>query len=82
MTTIYFVRHAQSNYDNHVKQTRERSVKGLQNRTLVTEYLSTKEINVVLSSMYKRAVDTVMPFAERQQLPVEITEKINPVLCS
>lgn len=64
MTTIYFVRHAEPNYDNHDDVNRELSAKGLADRRRVTEYLRDKDIDVVYSSPYKRAVDTVKDFAD------------------
>ncbi len=70
MTTIYFVRHAEPNFDNHDDMTRELSEKGLVDRTLVTEYLADKNIHVVLSSPFKRAVDTVRYFADSTGLDV------------
>ena len=45
-TTIYFIRHAQPNYDNHDDMTRELSSKGLVDRKLVTEFLMDKKIKV------------------------------------
>lgn len=41
-------------------------VKGLRDRTLVTEFLMDKQIDAVLSSPYKRAMDTVRDFAEKK----------------
>lgn len=64
MTTVYFVRHAQPNYKNHVDSLRELTVKGMADRRLVTEFLADKQIAAVLSSPYKRAVDTVKDFAD------------------
>lgn len=64
MTTVYFVRHAEPNYSNHDDELRELTEKGLEDRKLVTEYLSDKSIDIILSSPYKRAVDTIMDFAE------------------
>lgn len=74
MTTIYFIRHAQPNYDNHDDMSRELSVKGLQDRKLVTKFLSDKHIDAVLSSPYKRAIDTVADFAESVNLEIEMIE--------
>ena len=74
MTNVYFIRHAQPNYDNHDDLLRELSEKGLADRALVTKYLSDKQISAVLSSPYKRAIDTVLPFAESQGLKVEVIE--------
>lgn len=72
MTRVYFVRHAQPNYDNHDDMTRELSEKGLADTALVTRSLSDKGISAVLSSPYKRAVDTVKGFADSAGLEVEI----------
>ena len=39
MTNVFFVRHAEPNYDNHDDMSRELSERGLKDRTLVTEFL-------------------------------------------
>ena len=70
MTTVYFVRHAQPNNKNHDDLQRELTQKGLEDRKLVTEYLCEKGIDVVLSSPFKRAVQTVAHFAEKNDLPI------------
>jgi len=64
MTHVYFVRHAEPNYNNHDDLTRELTEKGLRDRELVTAFLADKQINAVLSSPYKRAADTVRHFAD------------------
>ena len=74
MTTVYFVRHAEPNYNNHDDATRELSAKGLEDRKLVTEFLKDKEIDVVLSSPFKRAYDTVAPFAEGKGLEIQVVD--------
>lgn len=74
MTTIYFVRHAESNYENHDDISRELSNKGLKDRKLVTEFLMDKQIDVVLSSPYKRAIDTVREVAEVKGLGITIID--------
>ena len=70
MTNIYFVRHAEPNYNNHDDLTRELSPKGMTDRELVTAFLAEKQVDVVLSSPYKRAVDTVAHFASLRDLPI------------
>lgn len=70
MTTIYFVRHAEPNYDNHNDAERELTAKGLRDRIRVTNYLSDKGVDAVLSSPYRRAVDTVKQFSDTVGLPV------------
>jgi len=49
ITVVYFVRHAEPNYENHDDMTRELSEKGLKDRKLVTEFLWDKDIQIVLS---------------------------------
>ncbi|MCM1136271.1 MAG: histidine phosphatase family protein [Clostridium sp.] len=71
MTTVYFVRHAQPNYNNHNDLTRELTAQGLQDRKLVTHFLWEKKIDVVLSSPYKRAVDTVKDFADAKGMEIK-----------
>ncbi|WP_026496355.1 MULTISPECIES: histidine phosphatase family protein [unclassified Butyrivibrio] len=71
MTRVYFVRHAEPNYDNHDDYNRELTPKGMEDRKLVTTFLSDKNIDVVLSSPFKRAVDTVADFAEKKGLSIE-----------
>ena len=70
MTNIYFVRHAEPNYNNHDDMTRELSPKGMKDRELVTEFLADKQVDIVISSPYKRAVDTVAHFASLRDLPI------------
>ena len=74
MTTVYFVRHAEPNYDNHDDLLRELSPKGLQDRKRVTEFLAEKQIDIVLSSPYRRAVDTIQDFADRYGFEVQIVD--------
>ena len=71
MTTVYFIRHAES--DTSVKDglIRPLTEKGMRDRALVTSYLADKEISAVLSSPYKRAVDTIADFAAKRGLTIE-----------
>lgn len=70
ITAVYFVRHAVPNYNNHDDMTRELTVQGLRDRKLVTDFLLDKNIDVVLSSPYKRAVDTIKEFADVKKLQI------------
>ncbi len=74
MTTVYFVRHAQPNIENHTDAARELTEKGLRDRLLVEAYLRPEAIDAVLSSPYRRAVDTVRPIAERRGLAIELVD--------
>ena len=70
LTVIYFVRHAEPDLSNHDDAYRGLTEKGLADRGLVTEFLADKNISAVLSSPYKRAVDTVKELADLRGLPV------------
>ena len=74
MTRVFFVRHAEPNYNNHNDALRELSPQGMADRKLVTKFLSDKHIDVVISSPFKRAVDTVADFAENNDLAIEIVD--------
>lgn len=54
---------------------RELTNKGLKDRTLVTEFLMDKQIQVILSSPYKRAVDTVRDFAEIKGMDITVIDE-------
>lgn len=74
MTRVYYVRHAEPNYANHNDALRELSPKGLADRKLVTDFLKDKQINFVVSSPYKRAIDTVKDFSDKFGFEIEIIE--------
>lgn len=74
MTSVFFVRHAEPNYRNHNDALRELTPQGLEDRKLVTAFLADKAIDLVLSSPFKRAVDTVADFAEKRGLPIETVD--------
>lgn len=75
MTTIYFVRHAHSTY---TKEERERplSEKGLLDTQHVTRLLKDKHIDVVISSPYKRAMQTVQGIANTYNLSIQLEEDL------
>lgn len=74
MTTVFFVRHAEPNYNNHDDRTRELTEKGTEDSKLVTRFFDDKEVDVVLSSPYKRAIDTVGGLAAERGLTIETVE--------
>lgn len=74
MTTVYFIRHAEADNSNRDGRLRPLTEKGLAERKLVTEFLQDKSIDGVLSSPFKRAVDTVADFAEKNGFKIELVE--------
>ncbi|PFK59286.1 histidine phosphatase family protein [Bacillus thuringiensis] len=81
MTTIYFVRHAHSTY---TKEERERplSEKGYLDAENVTRLLKDKQIDVVISSPYKRAIQTVQGIANTYKLLIQTEEDLRERLLS
>lgn len=71
MTTIYFVRHAEPNYENHNDFSRELSAKGWKDRELVVDYFSGVPVDAVFSSPFKRAWDTIQAFADARGLAIK-----------
>lgn len=71
MTTVYFVRHAEPNFEDHNDALRELSAKGLKDRKLVTNFLADKGIDAALSSPFKRAADTIRDFTDARGLAIE-----------
>lgn len=71
MTQVYFIRHAEPDYTNHDDLLRPLTEKGLKDRELVSRFLQDKDISVVLSSPYKRSVDTVKHFADLHGLQIK-----------
>ena len=74
MTTVYFIRHAESDNSDLDNRNRPLTEKGFADRRLVTEFLQDKSIDAVLSSPYKRAVDTIADFASKLRLDIELIE--------
>ena len=74
MTSIYFVRHAEPDFTVHDDLMRPLTSKGQKDCALVTSFLKDKNVSVILSSPYKRAVDTVAPFAKSKNLSIELIE--------
>ncbi|MDR1917475.1 MAG: histidine phosphatase family protein [Christensenellaceae bacterium] len=63
-TVVYFVRHAESDRTVHDDRPRPLTAKGVMDSLLVTNFLKDKNIEIILSSPYRRAVDTIKGFAE------------------
>ncbi|HEX3075751.1 MAG TPA: histidine phosphatase family protein [Lachnospiraceae bacterium] len=70
MTTVYFIRHAEPDFSNHDDKQRPLTRKGIKDRKRVSEYLEDKAIDIVLSSPYRRAIETVEDFAQLKGLDI------------
>lgn len=65
-TTLYFVRHAEPNYNNHDDFSRELTNKGLQDSQELVKFFQQIKIDAFFSSPYKRAIDTIAPLAQEK----------------
>ncbi|MBE6754808.1 MAG: GNAT family N-acetyltransferase [Ruminococcaceae bacterium] len=71
MTEIYLMRHAQPDWSVHDEYSRPLTERGRADRDRAYAYLEDKGIEVVVSSPYLRAMDTVAPFAAARGIKVE-----------
>ncbi|MFF2875980.1 histidine phosphatase family protein [Gottfriedia sp. NPDC057991] len=81
MTNLYLVRHAHSNYTSD-ELGRPLSKKGLTDAKIVTELLLNEEIDYVVSSPYKRAIQTIEEVAKSLNLEIMIEENFKERLLS
>ncbi|MGT2833016.1 histidine phosphatase family protein [Streptococcus halotolerans] len=72
--TVYLVRHAEPNYNNHNDEDRELTPKGLQDCQLLLDYFNSITIDSIYSSPFKRAIQTITELAEEKKLLIQITE--------
>lgn len=81
MTTIYFVRHAHSVYTPDELE-RPLSERGLCDANRLTKMLTKKEIDLVITSPYKRAIQTVEGIAKENGKKVIINQAFRERLLS
>ena len=74
MTTVYFIRHAESDHTDKNERTRRLSAKGKADVPLVTRFFDGKIIDAAFSSPYQRAIDTIRDVAEKHSLIIQIVE--------
>lgn len=74
MTTVYFIRHAQSDRFTQDDRTRPLTKEGLSDTLKITEALLEKGISHIMSSPYKRTIQTVTDLSEKLGLTIETDE--------
>ncbi|WP_367783405.1 histidine phosphatase family protein [Streptococcus pluranimalium] len=72
--TIYLIRHAEPNYNNHQDDERELTAEGLQDCQLLLDYFKDISIDRIYSSHFKRALQTIDELAKEKNLPIQIKE--------
>ncbi len=71
MTTVYFVRHAQSDHSNKDEQTRGLSEQGKTDVASVTRFLEKQKVDVAYSSPYQRAIDTIADYTKKHNILIQ-----------
>lgn len=74
MTAVYFIRHAQSDRFVHDDRTRPLTEEGHKDTLKITDALFDKGITHIISSPYRRTVQTVTDLAEKLGLDIETDE--------
>ncbi|MGX7775909.1 histidine phosphatase family protein [Streptococcus pluranimalium] len=72
--TIYLIRHAEPNYNNHHDDERELTAKGLQDCQLLLDYFKDISIDRIYSSPFKRTLQTIDELGKEKNLPIQIKE--------
>ncbi len=74
MTTVYFVRHAQTDYRNPIDKDRVLTDEGMRCRLKARDYLIAKQTDRnrthIYSSDFRRSIDTIRPFADYMGIDV------------
>lgn len=76
MTIVYFVRHADSPFIEGKERTRGLSPEGSLAAERIKDILLNEGIDVLISSSYQRAKDTIQPLADAMALPIEEYEDL------
>lgn len=71
MTTVYFIRHAQSDRFVHDDRTRPLTSEGMSDTRKITEVLENSGIQHIISSPYTRTIQTVTDLSEKLGLEIE-----------
>ncbi|MGN0674913.1 MAG: histidine phosphatase family protein [Oscillospiraceae bacterium] len=74
MTTVYFVRHAKPDKSIRDDRTRPLTDEGLADSEKVTELLKDKGIDLLMSSPYKRSMDTIGSLAKALNMDIVTDE--------
>lgn len=76
MTTVYFIRHAQSNRFEKDDRTRPLTEEGMADTLKITENLKNSGISHIVSSPYTRTIQTVTNLSEALGIKIETEEDL------
>lgn len=76
MTQVYFIRHAEPNYQNHNDVPRELSEHGVKASQDLVRQLAEVSIDAFYSSPYKRSIDTIAPLAASREKEIKLVDDL------
>lgn len=75
-TTIYMIRHAKSPFVFGQERTRKLSEQGERDAIKITKLMGQKEIDVIVSSPYTRAIQTIEGIASANNIEIKLYEEL------
>lgn len=75
-TTIYLVRHAESDHAVRDAKTRPLTEKGMKDAEKLTAFFEDIPVSRIFSSPYLRAVQTVKPLSDKRNLPIVTDDRV------
>mgnify|MGYP003413385354 CR=1 FL=1 len=75
-TTIYMIRHAKSPFVVGQELTRELSTQGLIDAKKVADIMDNKKIDLIVSSPYTRAIQTIEEIAMNKEIEIIVYEQL------
>ena len=75
VTTIYFIRHAEPDFSIEEDALRPLTPKGMSASKKLVAFFDAIRIDNIVSSPYKRAIDTINPLAEERDLNIELIDE-------
>ncbi|MDA3885087.1 MAG: histidine phosphatase family protein [Candidatus Delongbacteria bacterium] len=76
LTELYFIRHGESPFVYGKEKERGLSEDGLKKSQKIADALCEVEFSCIVSSSYKRAIDTVLPLAKQNNMIVETFDEL------
>lgn len=75
-TTIYMIRHSKSPFVFGEERTRELSKEGVIDSKKITDLMSHVKIDMIVSSSYTRAIQTIKGIANQKNIEIKIIEEL------
>ncbi len=76
LTTVYFVRHCQSDFSHRDDRTRPLTAMGMEDSVAVARVLHDVPIDAFYCSPYRRSLDTIAGAAQEHGLPIQTDERL------